>query len=210
MGGNPLAVFLNGSEVPAARRQAVAADLGLSEAVFVDDAARGEIHIFTPAVELDFAGHPTVGTAWLLAEERAPVKALNPPAGEVAVRYEDGASFCTARPEWGPPYEWVELASPGEVDALPGAPGGGDLVGAWAWIDEPAGVVRARVFPVALGIPEDEATGAAAALLAAQLDRPIDIRQGRASRILARPRKDGRVEIGGHSALDEVREYRLP
>ena len=63
---------------------------------------------------------------------------------------------------------------------------------------------------MAIGIPEDEATGAAAALLAAQLDRPIDIRQGRASRILARPRPDGRVEIGGHSALDEVREYRLP
>jgi predicted PhzF superfamily epimerase YddE/YHI9 len=207
MGGNPLAVFLDGSDVPAARRQAVAAHLGLSETVFVDDAARGEIHIFTPAVELDFAGHPTVGTAWLLAEERAPVEALNPPAGEVAVRYEDGASFCTARPEWGPPYEWVELGSPGEVAALPGAPGGGDLVGAWAWIDEPAVVVRARVFPVALGIPEDEATGAAAMLLAAQLGRPIDIRQGQASLILARPRGDGRVEIGGRSALDEVREY---
>ena len=32
-------------------------DLGLSETVFVDDAARGEMRIFTPAVELDFAGH---------------------------------------------------------------------------------------------------------------------------------------------------------
>ena len=39
------------------RRQAVAADLGLSETVFVDDAERGEVRIFTPAVELDFAGH---------------------------------------------------------------------------------------------------------------------------------------------------------
>ena len=65
-GGNPLGVFLDGGEVAPERRQAVAADLGLSEIVFVDDAERGEIRIFTPTVELDFAGHPAVGTAWLL------------------------------------------------------------------------------------------------------------------------------------------------
>ena len=57
-GGNPLAVFLDGEQIPADRRQEVARDLGLSETVFVDDAARGEMRIFTPAVELDFAGHP--------------------------------------------------------------------------------------------------------------------------------------------------------
>ena len=78
-GGNPLAVFLDGGEIPeAAERQAVAADLGLSEAVFVDDAETGAIRIFTPAVELGFAGHPTVGTAWLLRRQRGPVAALRP------------------------------------------------------------------------------------------------------------------------------------
>ena len=76
-GGNPLAVFLDGGEVPdAGERQAIAADLGLSETVFVDDAERGELRIFTPTVELGFAGHPTVGTAWLLRHERGPVAAL--------------------------------------------------------------------------------------------------------------------------------------
>jgi predicted PhzF superfamily epimerase YddE/YHI9 len=209
-GGNPLAVFLDGSAVPAESRQGVAADLALSEIVFVDDPERGEIRIFTPSVELDFAGHPSVGTAWLLAEERTPVEALNPPAGEVAVRYEDDMSFCTARPEWGPAYEWVELGSPEEVEALTGPPAGSDLIAAWAWIDEPAGLVRARVFPVGIGIAEDEATGAAAVLLADRLGRPIEIHQGRASRIHARPRDAGWVEIGGRSALDEVREYALP
>ena len=48
--GNPLGVFLQGADVPPARRQAVAADLGFSETVFVDDAERGEIRIFTPVV----------------------------------------------------------------------------------------------------------------------------------------------------------------
>jgi predicted PhzF superfamily epimerase YddE/YHI9 len=209
-GGNPLAVFLDGSAVPAERRQGVAADLALSETVFVDDPGRGEIRIFTPSVELDFAGHPSVGTAWLLAEQRTPVEALYPPAGEVAVRYEDGLSFCTARAEWGPAFEWVELGSPEQVDALTGPPAGSDLIGAWAWIDQPAGVVRARVFPVGVGIAEDEATGAAAQRLAARLDRPIEIRQGSASRIQARPRDAGWVEIGGRSVLEEVREYAVP
>jgi predicted PhzF superfamily epimerase YddE/YHI9 len=81
------------------------------------------------------------------------------------------------------------------------------MIGGWAWIDEPAGVIRSRIFPVRIGIPEDEATGAAAVQLGGRLGRPIDIRQGRASRILARPLDDGAVEIGGLSVLDEVREY---
>jgi predicted PhzF superfamily epimerase YddE/YHI9 len=205
-GGNSLGVFLNGTELPPERRQAVAADLGLSETVFVDDAERGEIRIFTPAVELDFAGHPTVGTAWLL--EGADV--LRVAAGEVAVRRDGELVYVAARPEWGPPHEFTELASPDEVEALDGPPGGHDLLTTWAWIDEPAGVLRARAFLARLGIAEDEATGSAATMLCAQLGRPIDIRQGRSSRILARPGEDGLVEIGGRSVLDEVRDYALP
>src|SRR5919108_3789246 len=83
--GNPLAVFADGSEVPPERRQAVAADLGLSETVFVDDADHGEVRIFTPAVELDFAGHPAVGAALPFApvgKPRTPARlgAGSPPA----------------------------------------------------------------------------------------------------------------------------------
>jgi predicted PhzF superfamily epimerase YddE/YHI9 len=208
-GGNPLAVFLDGSEVPPERRQHVAADLGLSETVFVDDPERGDIRIFSPSVEMDFAGHPTVGTAWLLAEHGMPVEALRPPVGEVAVRYEDPLSFVAGRPEWPPQFELDEVGSAEAVDALDGPPTGRDMVGAWAWVDEAAGIVRARVFPVRLGIAEDEATGSAAVQLAALLGRAIDIRQGRGSRILARPAEGGYVEIGGRSVLDEVREYAL-
>jgi predicted PhzF superfamily epimerase YddE/YHI9 len=205
-GGNALGVFLNGAEVPPEGRQAVAADLGLSEVVFVDNAERGEVRIFTPAVELDFAGHPAVGTAWLLEG----TDVLRVAAGEVAVRRDGERVYVAARPEWGPPHEFTELAAPAEVDALDGPPGGHDLLTAWSWIDEPAGVVRARAFLARLGIAEDEATGSAATKLCAQLGRPIDIRQGRSSRILARPGEDGFVEIGGRSVLDEVRDYALP
>jgi predicted PhzF superfamily epimerase YddE/YHI9 len=205
-GGNLLAIFLAGSDVPPASRQAVAADIGLSETVFVDDAERGELRIFAPAVEMPFAGHPTVGSAWLLARELKPVRSLHVPAGELGVRYGDDATFVTARPEWAPAFEWRQLESPAAVDALDG-PGGHDHLGVWAWIDETAGTVRARVFPVRYGIAEDEATGSAAVLLSAQLDRALEIRQGRGSLIRVRPLGDGSVEVGGVCVLDEVRDY---
>jgi predicted PhzF superfamily epimerase YddE/YHI9 len=205
--GNGLAVFLDGPEIPVEARQAVAAELGLSETVFVDDAARGQVRIFTPSVELDFAGHPSVGTAWLLAERRAPIETLRPPAGDVAVRYEKGASFVTARPDWGPPWDFVQIDSPEEVEALPGPPDGHDLVGVWAWLGEEGGTVRMRVFGPRIGIPEDEATGSAAVRLCLALDRPLTIHQGRGSLIHARPLGRGFAEIGGRSVLDETRDY---
>src|SRR4051794_28168573 len=201
-GGNALGVFAKGAEVPRDERQAVAHELGFAETVFVDDALSGRIAIFTPEAELDFAGHPSVGTAWLLG---APV--LRPPAGEVPARVDGELAFVAARPEWGPAFELEQLASPAEVEAL--EPGGRGLLDAWAWIDEERGLVRARVFVDLIGIPEDEATGSAATKLAARVGRSIDIRQGRGSRILARPLEDGMVEIGGRVELDEVRDYPL-
>ena len=206
-GGNPLGVFLDGAEIPAGERQRVADELGYSETVFVDDRERGTMAIFTPRTELAFAGHPTVGAAWLLRRAGTAVEVLRPPAGEVRVRYLGEWTAVAARPEWCPAFNHYELGSPAEVDALEGPPEDDDVGAAWAWEDEPAGKVRTRVFPIAYGIFEDEATGAAAVLLGARLGRAIEIRQGFGSRIHAKPLDDGRVEISGRVALDEVRDY---
>jgi predicted PhzF superfamily epimerase YddE/YHI9 len=206
-GGNPLGVFLDGAEIPPEERQRVAEDLGFSETVFVDDRDAGRMAIHTPTVELGFAGHPSVGTAWLLRRVGMPVEMLNPPAGEVQVRYLGELTAVAARPEWGPEFNHYELASPEEVDALDGPPEGDEIGAAWAWEDEPSGKLRSRVFAIAYGIFEDEATGAAALRLGAKLGRPIEIRQGFGSRIHARPVDDGRVEISGRVRLDEVRDY---
>jgi predicted PhzF superfamily epimerase YddE/YHI9 len=205
-GGNPLGVFLEGGEVPEEDRQRVAADLGFSETVFVEDAGRGELRIFTPKTELPFAGHPLVGTAWLLAREGFEVPVLHPPAGEVPVRTEGDLTFISGRPEWAPPFEHLELGSPAEVEALEGPPDGHDLAGVWAWEDRSTGRVRVRVFAPRVGVEEDEATGANAVVLAARVGK-ITIRQGRGSLILAEPQSDGTVEIGGRTELVEVREY---
>ena len=206
-GGNPLGVFLDGAQVAERERQGIAADLGFSETVFVDDPEQGRLRIFTPKEELPFAGHPLVGTAWLLTSEGLDVPTLRPPAGEVPVRVEDGVTFISGRPEWAPPYEHIELASPAEVEALAGPPNGQDLAGVWAWEDERAGYVRARVFPMRLGIDEDEATGSHAVRLASRLARTIIIRQGKGSLIFADPQPDGTVKIGGRTELVEVREH---
>jgi predicted PhzF superfamily epimerase YddE/YHI9 len=207
--GNPLGVFLDGGSVPESQRQAVSADLGFSETVFVDDGERGVIRVFTPAVEIPFAGHPMVGTAWLLDRERGGVSVLRPPAGEVPVRIEGEWTYAAGHPDWTPEFEFVQVDSPADVDALEGSPRNDAEVGMWAWIDEQEGVLRERVFAEPFGIPEDEATGAAAIALTARLGRPLDIRQGRGSRILTRPLDGGMVEIAGRVEFEEMRDYTL-
>ena len=207
--GNPLGVFLDGEEIPEGRRQGVAAELGFSETVFVDDTASGRMRIFTPGLELDFAGHPSVGTAWLLGKERAPVSVLRPPAGEVEVRVDGGRTFVAARPEWGPDWKLIQLADARAVEETTAPPAGEELACVWAWVDDAEGTVRSRCFSLEDGVGEDEATGSAAICLASALERDIEILQGRGSRLDARYLGEGRAEVGGRVVLDEVREFAL-
>ena len=86
--------------------QALANELNLAETVFLGTATESghyPMRIFTPTRELPFAGHPTVGTAHLLAElnlvNRAEDVVLTPPIGELVVSYKQGrATFTTAQP----------------------------------------------------------------------------------------------------------------
>jgi PhzF family phenazine biosynthesis protein len=63
--GNPLCVFEDGSELSDAGMQALALQFNLSETTFIlpSDKASARVRIFTPSMELPFAGHPTLGTA---------------------------------------------------------------------------------------------------------------------------------------------------
>ncbi|CAN5226734.1 PhzF family phenazine biosynthesis protein [soil metagenome] len=69
--GNPLAVVLNAEGLTTAQMQAIAAEFNLAETTFVlppqDAAHTAEVRIFTPKGEMPFAGHPNVGTAYVLA-----------------------------------------------------------------------------------------------------------------------------------------------
>nr|MBA3446812.1 PhzF family phenazine biosynthesis protein [Pseudaminobacter sp.] len=67
LSGNPLAVVLDGEGLDEAAMQRIAREFNLSETTFVSppqkDAHKARVRIFTPAYEMPFAGHPTVGTA---------------------------------------------------------------------------------------------------------------------------------------------------
>lgn len=207
-GGNLLGVFLDGQAVPADRRQQIAAELGFSETVYVDDAATGQLRIFTPANELQLAGHPLVGTAWLLAHVGTAVDVLRPPAGDVPTWVDGDKVWIRARPELGPPWQFVELPDPRAVAALRAAMEPEHVhTSYWAWVDEDGGIIRCRVFAAASGIHEDEATGSAALQLTARLGREIEIWQGNGSILRARPCPGGKAEVGGRVVLDETRYH---
>jgi trans-2,3-dihydro-3-hydroxyanthranilate isomerase len=76
LAGNPLAVVLDAEGLDDKAMQAIASEFNLSETVFVSEPRNpvntAAVRIFTPSRELPFAGHPTVGTATLLAHLRAP------------------------------------------------------------------------------------------------------------------------------------------
>lgn len=208
--GNPLGIVTaddaptraDGEPVWRGHEQRIASRLGFSETVFLEASARQEpgvatLRIFTPASELPFAGHPTVGTAWWLRGRGAPVDELVVPAGRVGVRYDGDVTRVSARASWAPEFTWVALGSPAEVDALDPAAFHDGHHYAYAWLDEASGALRSRMFAPDMGIAEDEATGAAAIAITARLGVDLDITQGRGSRITTRHLGDGLVEVGG-------------
>lgn len=97
-GGNPLAVVFDGDDLDTAQMQTIAREFNLSETVFVlppdNPGHRAKARIFTPQSELPFAGHPTVGTACLLAELDAAQHGAETPDSVVVLEEEVGDVRC--------------------------------------------------------------------------------------------------------------------
>jgi trans-2,3-dihydro-3-hydroxyanthranilate isomerase len=89
--GNQLAVVRDCAGLSDARMQDIAREMNFSETTFVvhEAATHATVRIFTPGAELPFAGHPTIGTAWVLGHHQ-PSYVLRLPIGAVEVRF-DGA-----------------------------------------------------------------------------------------------------------------------
>lgn len=201
--GNALGIARAG-DVADAGHQALAARLGYSETAVVEAPERdtARMRIYTPAVELPFAGHPTVGTAWWLADQDTPVTTLEVPAGPVAVDSADGLTWVRARAEWAPDFTFHEFDDPELLRTVhPGDFDSGQHY-VWAWTDRERGAVRSRMFAPAMGIVEDEATGAAAIALTARLERSLTITQGQGSQLFTRHDSGGWVRLGGRVAPD--------
>jgi trans-2,3-dihydro-3-hydroxyanthranilate isomerase len=133
--GNPLAVVHGAGDLDASAMQAIAREFNLSETAFplapTSAQADYRVRIFTPQVELPFAGHPSVGTAWVLARdgllERGDV-VQECGAGMIPlVVGEAGAVVTGGAPRVGPLLDGAELAAavgldPADID--PSAPAG--------------------------------------------------------------------------------------
>jgi trans-2,3-dihydro-3-hydroxyanthranilate isomerase len=139
-GGNPLAVFPEPDGLSDAELQAIAREMNLSETTFIYPPSRPEyaarVRIFTPAREIPFAGHPTIGTAYVLATlGRLPAGAteieLEEGVGPVRVRLEGDP----ARPDFlwmtHPPARFEPPLGAQQREAVAGALGlnGSDLLG---------------------------------------------------------------------------------
>ncbi|HSL07346.1 MAG TPA: PhzF family phenazine biosynthesis isomerase [Pseudonocardiaceae bacterium] len=120
--GNPVAVFLDASGLPAERMQRIAREMHLSETTFVLPAESGgdvRVRIFTPVNELPFAGHPTLGTAIVLGESTSADRIhLETAMGTIPFDFDraDGGRVVSARmrqpvPTWGPYEHADELLS---------------------------------------------------------------------------------------------------
>ncbi|HEY1808057.1 MAG TPA: PhzF family phenazine biosynthesis protein [Acidobacteriaceae bacterium] len=104
--GNALAVFPDATGIDGALMPRIARELNLSETVFVlppsDPACAARLRIFTPAKELIFAGHPTVGSAFVLLNEG------RIPSGTQRFSLEEGVGAVPIRVEAGPrPLIWL-------------------------------------------------------------------------------------------------------
>jgi trans-2,3-dihydro-3-hydroxyanthranilate isomerase len=98
-GGNPLAVFPDARGMTDAEMQALAAEFNLSETTFVlppaDPANTARVRIFNRKNEMPFAGHPNVGTAWVLRDRGAKLR-FEEIAGLVEVEIADGKPIIAA------------------------------------------------------------------------------------------------------------------
>jgi predicted PhzF superfamily epimerase YddE/YHI9 len=208
--GNPLGVVLGSAGLSRDERQAIATGVGFSETVFVEDVDEARLRIHTPAREIPLAGHPLVGTSWFLCQHTgSEVSVLRPMlAANVDTWRENGVTWVRARVADAPDWNFVQLESPDEIERLAVPPGPEyDMHEFWAWQDEAAGRLRARVFAASHQITEDEATGSGALRLVARMQRSLVITQGRGSVIHARPARDrDYAEVGGLVVGDGVRE----
>jgi len=199
--GNSLGVVCAGA-APAKDRQRIATELGYSETIFVEGPPPGfgsvRAEIFTPALELLFAGHPAVGAAWWLRERGIPIRTLQLRAGVVEVHYESELTTVEVFAQWTPEFALHELDSPQDVlDADPEDYSDDCAHYVWAWVDKPVGHIRSRAFAPELGVGEDEVTGAAAVRITDYLSRDLTVTQGKGSVIYTRWTPRGWVALGG-------------
>jgi len=156
-GGNPLAVFLEPGELTTAQMQAIAAELNLSETTFLGpppaSGAPRSLRIFTPKVELPFAGHPTIGTAFAMAWAGL----LGADESGSSIVFQEGAGPIDVRVDWRdgePVHASLSVAGPAQTEPAPTTDTVAAVLGLTADdIGARGGADRLAVRCVSMGVP---------------------------------------------------------
>lgn len=200
-GGNPLGVIPDATGLTDPAMQHIATDLGFSETVFIEWPPGGvpELRIFTPAVELPFAGHPLVGTAWILNRLGPGTDRMRIRIGEIGIHFDDADESLvwvtvpdtdrrasevgveSVREGLGVegaaawrvevPSEYLVVQLPSEEELVAARPDMEAVAAATEglYLFSGSDPVRSRFFAPRLGVDEDPATGSAAVALTAVL-----------------------------------------
>jgi trans-2,3-dihydro-3-hydroxyanthranilate isomerase len=124
--GNQLAVFIPDYEISTGEMQQIAKEMNFSETTFIlsDKEENGgyRVRIFTPAIEVPFAGHPTLGTACIIQQEIENLESgeviLNLDVGSIKVTFnQDGIIMAQKQPEFGQIIEKQAVADLLQIDA---------------------------------------------------------------------------------------------
>lgn len=154
LAGNPLAVVLDGSGLESAQMQAIAREFNLSETTFVleprDPVNTAALRIFTPTRELPFAGHPTIGSAVMIAVTRAP-EMLGRGDLQIVLEEQAGAVRCRVRRK-GNAY-LASFGLPALPFTVPGAPGAAEAATALGLLPSDIGFDRHRISRYSCGTP---------------------------------------------------------
>ncbi|XOV84615.1 MAG: PhzF family phenazine biosynthesis protein [bacterium] len=115
LAGNQLAVVLGAADLSDQQMQLIAREMNFSETTFVlSETEAPRVRIFTPGFELPFAGHPTLGTAWVLTCGQRPIT-LDLAGGRVPVEFVDGVAWMAP-----PPVEFGNAPAAADAAALIG------------------------------------------------------------------------------------------
>lgn len=206
--GSPLGV-VSADAVRAKERQRIAAELGYSEMVFMEDpslvSASGRAEIFPSAQEPLPAGHYSAGAAWWQRQRGTLAAAFS----FVLARSKSITQVTRPQPRCLPnglPNScFTNLIRP-RMLSTPVRGDYSDIWQHWAWVDKAMGHIRARVFAPGLGSREGGETGAAAVPTTDDLSGDLVVTQGEGSVIYKSWRRRGWVALGGRV----IHEGRLP
>lgn len=195
--GNPIGIVIDEQKkLDTEKRQSIAKKLGYSESVFINGVNIGNVSIFNPRHEVSFAGHALVGTSWFIKKiNKKPPQSLTCMGGNILTWQKDGFTWIRANTAMLPPWNIEQLENADDVENSNRASKNHTIV--WAWIDKNKGTIRARTFAPDWGIPEDEANGSGSMLLAAKLNRKLEIIHGKGSIIYTQPFENDLVDVGG-------------